>query len=77
VGAAALVAVLVALPASALLLGGLDTVPDRPPAPLFTIPWGPLVFVLAGVVVVAVGGAMLAGRAARRVVPGDVLRDTV
>jgi putative ABC transport system permease protein len=76
VGAAALVSVLVALPSSALLLGGLDTVPDRPPAPLFTVPWGPLAAVLAGVLLVAVGGALLAGRAARRAVPGEVLRDT-
>jgi putative ABC transport system permease protein len=76
VGAAAVVAVLVALPSSALLLDGLDTVPDRPPAPLFTVPWGTLALVLAGVLVVAVGGALLAGRAARRVVPGEVLRDT-
>jgi putative ABC transport system permease protein len=75
VGAAALVAVVVALPASALLLGPLDPLPDLPPGPLFTVPWEPLAVVLAGVLGVAGGGALLAGRAARRVRPGEVLRD--
>jgi putative ABC transport system permease protein len=75
VGTAALVAVVVALPSSALLLRPLDPLPGLPPGTLFTVPWGPLAAVLAGVLAVAAGGALLVGHAARRVVPGEVLRD--
>lgn len=74
-GTAALVAAVVALPASALVLARLDPVPTLLPQPLFTVPWGSLVVVLAGVVGVTVGGALLVGRAARRAVAGEVLRE--
>jgi putative ABC transport system permease protein len=74
-GLAAVVATLVALPTSALVLGKLDPVPSLLPGPLFTVPWGSLAVVLAGVVVVTVGGALLVGRAARRTVAGEVLRE--
>jgi putative ABC transport system permease protein len=74
-GAAALVAVVVALPASALVLGLLDPVPTLLPDPLFTVPWGSLAVVLAGVVGVTVAGAWLVGRTARRTVAGEVLRE--
>ena len=74
-GTAALVAALVALPASALVLDLLDPVPTLLPEPLFTVPWGSLAVVLTGVVGVTAGGALLVGRAARRTVPGEVLRE--
>ena len=62
-GSAAVVAVVVALPASALVLELLDPVPTVLPDPLFAVPWGSLAVVAAGVVVVTVGGALLVGRA--------------
>ena len=74
-GAAAMVAVLVALPASALVLDLLDPVPTLLPDPLFAVPWGSLAVVAAGVLAVTVGGALLVGRAARRTVAGEVLRE--
>jgi putative ABC transport system permease protein len=74
-GVAAVVAALVALPASALVLPQLDPVPTLLPAPLFTVPWSSLTVVLAGVLGVTVGGALLVGRAARRTVAGEVLRE--
>ena len=72
---AALVAVAVALPSSALVLRALDPVPELQPDPLFAVPWGDLGAVLAGVVLVTVGGAALVGRTARRDTGGQVLRD--
>ena len=74
-GVAAVVATLVALPASALVLGQLDPVPALLPEPIFAIPWSSLAVVLVGVVAVTVGGAVLVGRAARRTVAGEVLRE--
>ena len=74
-GSAAIVAVAVALPASVLVLELLDPVPTLLPHPLFTVPWGSLAVVLAGVLAVTVGGAWSVGRAARRTVAGEVLRD--
>ena len=74
-GSAAVVAVVVALPASALVLELLDPVPTVLPDPLFAVPWGSLAVVAAGVVAVTVGGALLVGRAARRTVAGEVLRE--
>jgi hypothetical protein len=74
-GLAALVAVAVALPSSALVLRALDPVPELRPDPLFAVPWGDLGIVLAGVVLVTVGGAALVGRTARRDSGGQVLRD--
>ena len=74
-GLGALVAVAVALPASALVLRLLDPVPTLPPDPLFSIPWSSLAVVAAGIVLVTVGGAVLVGRAARRATGGQVMRD--
>jgi putative ABC transport system permease protein len=74
-GLGALVAVLVALPASALVLGLLDPVPRLPPDPFFTIPWSSIAAVVGGVVVVTLAGAALVGRAARRATGGQVMRD--
>ncbi|HJX43571.1 MAG TPA: hypothetical protein VJ352_07825, partial [Geodermatophilus sp.] len=72
---AALVAVAVALPASALVLRLLDPVPGLRPDVLFRVPWGSLATVLAGVVLVPVGSALLVGRSARRTNGGQVMRD--
>jgi hypothetical protein len=72
---AAVVAVAVGLPSSAAILPLLDPAPALLPDPLFTVPWGPLAAVLAGVVAATAAGALLVGRAARRAVPGEVLRD--
>lgn len=74
-GLAAIVAVAVALPASALVLELLDPVPTLPPDPLFEIPWTSIAAVVAGVVIVTVAGAALVGRAARRATGGQVMRD--
>jgi putative ABC transport system permease protein len=74
-GLGAVVAVLVALPASALVLRLLDPVPTLQPDPLFTVPWGSLAVVVAGVVVVTGVGAALVGRSARRATGGQVMRD--
>ena len=74
-GVAAVVATLVALPASALVLPQLDPVPSLLPVPIFDIPWTSLAVVAGGVVAVTVFGALLVGRAARRTVPGEVLRE--
>jgi putative ABC transport system permease protein len=74
-GLAAVVAVAVALPSSALVLRALDPVPELRPDPLFAVPWGDLGVVLAGVVLVTLGGAALVGRTARRDTGGQVLRD--
>jgi putative ABC transport system permease protein len=74
-GTAALVAIAVALPASALVLRLLDPVPDLQPDPLFAVPWTGIAVALGGVVLVTVGGAVLVGRAARRTTGGQVMRD--
>jgi len=74
-GLAALVAVAVALPASALVLRVLDPVPTLRPDALFEVPWGSLATVLAGVVLVTAGSAVLVGRSARRATGGQVMRD--
>lgn len=74
-GLAALVAIAVALPSSALVLRLLDPVPSLQPAPLFAVPWGSIAAVVAGVVLVTVGGAALVGRTARRATGGQVMRD--
>ncbi|MGY1803077.1 hypothetical protein ACI78T_07335 [Blastococcus sp. SYSU D00922] len=74
-GVAALVAVAVALPASALVLRVLDPVPALRPDALFQVPWSSLAIVLAGVVLVTAGSAVLVGRAARRATGGQVMRD--
>lgn len=73
-GSAAVVAVAVALPTSTLVVRLLDPVPALLPEPLFTVPWGALVVVLAGVLLVTAGSALLVGRAARRAVAGEVIR---
>jgi hypothetical protein len=74
-GLAALVAVAVALPSSALVLRVLDPVPTLRPDALFEVPWGSLATVLAGVVLVTAGSAVLVGRSARRATGGQVMRD--
>jgi putative ABC transport system permease protein len=74
-GLGAVVAVLVALPASALVLRLLDPVPALQPEPLFTVPWASIAIVVAGVAVVTVLGATLVGRSARRATGGQVMRD--
>ncbi len=73
-GLGLLVAVAVALPASALLLPLLDPVPALPPAPVLAVPWSSLAAVLAGVGAVTAATAVLVGRAARADDPGTVLR---
>ncbi len=72
---AALVAVTVALPASALAFQRLDPVPALLPDVLFRVPWGSIATVLAGVVLVPIGSAVLAGRSGRRTNGGQVVRD--
>jgi hypothetical protein len=74
-GVAALVAVAVALPSSALVLRLLDPVPSLRPGPVFDVPWGSIAAVVAGVALVTVLGAVLVGRTARRATGGQVLRD--
>jgi putative ABC transport system permease protein len=73
-GLGALVAVAVAVPASALLLPLLDPVPALSPAPVFTVPWSSVAAVLAGVLLVTAATALLVGRAARADDPGTVMR---
>jgi putative ABC transport system permease protein len=73
-GLGALVAVAVALPASALLLPLLDPVPALSPAPVLAVPWGSLAAVVTGVLAVTAVTAVLVGRAARADDPGTVLR---
>lgn len=72
---AGLVAILVALPASALVLRLLDPVPTLRPEPLFAVPWTSIGAVAAGVLLVTAGGAFLVGRSARRATGGQVMRD--
>ncbi|SOE03820.1 hypothetical protein [Blastococcus haudaquaticus] len=74
-GLGALVAVAVALPTSALLLGLLDPVPDLRPDPLFALPWGSVAAVVVGVALVTAASALLVGRSARRATGGQVMRD--
>ena len=74
-GLGAIIAVAVALPASALVLQLLDPVPTLPPEPLFPTPWPSIVAVVGGVAVVTVVGAALVGRSARRATGGQVMRD--
>jgi putative ABC transport system permease protein len=74
-GLAALVAVAVALPSSALVLRLLDPVPSLPPTALFDVPWGSIAAVAGGVVLVTSIGALLVGRTARRATGGQVMRD--
>ncbi len=73
-GLGALVAVAVALPASALVLPLLDPVPALLPAPVLAVPWSSVAAVLAGVLVVTGATAWLVGRSARADDPGTVLR---
>jgi putative ABC transport system permease protein len=72
---AALIAVAVALPASALVLRLLDPAPGLRPDVLFRVPWSSIAFVLAGVVLAAIGSALLVGRSARRTDGAQVMRD--
>ncbi|RZU33924.1 ABC transporter permease [Blastococcus saxobsidens] len=74
-GLSALVAVVVALPASALVLRVLDPVPSLEPEAVFAVPWGSIAAVGAGVVLVTVIGSWLVGRTARRATGGQVMRD--
>ncbi len=71
----AVLAVAVALPASALLVRLLDPVPDVLPGPVFTVPWGTLAAVAGGTVLATVAAALLVGRAARQADGGRVMRD--
>ena len=74
-GLAGVVAVVVALPVSALVLGLLDPVPTLQPGPLFAVPWASLAVVAAGIVLVTAAAAVLVGRSARRATGGQVMRD--
>ena len=74
-GLAAVIAIAVALPSSALVLRLLDPVPSLQPEPLFAVPWGSIAAVVAGVLLVTIGGAALVGRTARRATGGQVMRD--
>ncbi len=73
-GLGALVAVGVAVPASALLLPLLDPLPALLPTPLFTVPWSSVAAVFAGVLLVTAATAVLVGRSARADDPGTVMR---
>ncbi len=73
-GLGAVVAVAVAVPASALLLPLLDPVPALLPAPIFAVPWSSVAAVLAGVLLVTAATALLVGRSARADDPGTVMR---
>ncbi len=72
---AAVVAVAVALPASAVSLRLLDPAPALLPDVLFRVPWGSIAAVLAGVVLAVAASVVLTGRSARRANGGQVLRD--
>lgn len=72
---AAAVAVVVALPAAALVLRLLDPVPGLPPDPVVAVPWPTIGLVAVGVVLVAVVAGALAFRAVRAANPGQVMRD--
>lgn len=74
-GLAGVVAVVVALPVSALVMRLLDPVPTLQPAALFAIPWASIAVVAAGVVVVTAAAAVIVGRSARRATGGQVMRD--
>jgi hypothetical protein len=74
-GLAGIVAVVVALPVSALVLRLLDPVPTLQPGALFAVPWASLAVVAAGVVLVTAAAAVLVGRSARRATGGQVMRD--
>ena len=74
-GLAGVVAVVVALPVSALVMRLLDPVPTLQPAALFAIPWASIVVVAAGVAVVTLAAAVIVGRSARRATGGQVMRD--
>ncbi|MGY1723984.1 hypothetical protein [Blastococcus sp. SYSU DS0533] len=74
-GLSALVAVLVALPTSALVLRVLDPLPALQPAAVFAVPWAALAVVAGGVVLVTAVGSWLVGRTARRTPGGQVMRD--
>jgi putative ABC transport system permease protein len=69
------VAVAVALPTSALVVRLLDPAPALLPGPIFTVPRGSILGVLAGAAVVTVVVGLLVARAARRSSAGEVLRD--
>jgi hypothetical protein len=73
-GIGALVAVAVAVPASALVLGLLDPVPALLPAPLFAVPWGSVAAVALGVLLLTAASALLVGRSARADDAGQVMR---
>ena len=74
-GLAGVVAVVVALPVSALVMRLMDPVPTLQPAALFAIPWASIAVVAAGVVVVTAAAALIVGRSARRATGGQVMRD--
>jgi hypothetical protein len=73
-GLGALVAVVVAVPASALVLRLLDPVPALLPGPLFAVPWSSVAAVVLGVAVLTAATALLVGRAARSDDAGQVMR---
>lgn len=73
-GLGVLVAVAVAVPASALVLQLLDPVPALLPAPLFAVPWSSVAAVVLGVAVLTATTAVLVGRAARSDDAGQVMR---
>ncbi|MGY1803076.1 FtsX-like permease family protein [Blastococcus sp. SYSU D00922] len=73
-GIGVLVAVAVAVPASALVLRLLDPVPGLLPAPLFAVPWSSVAAVVLGVAVLSAATALLVGRAARSDDAGQVMR---
>jgi putative ABC transport system permease protein len=72
---AAVVAVAVALPSSALVLRLLDPVPTLQPEALFDVPWASIAAVAGGVLLVTLVAALLVGRTARRSTGGQVMRD--
>ena len=73
-GLGAVIAVAVAIPASAVILRLLDPLPDLLPAPLFAVPWSSAAAVFLGVLLLTATTVLLVGRSARADDAGQVMR---
>ena len=71
----AVVAVAVAIPASAVILQLLDPVPDLLPGSLFAVPWSSAAAVLLGVLLLTAASVLVVGRSARTAEAGEVMRE--
>jgi putative ABC transport system permease protein len=72
-----LVGFLLAAGLTAALMRGFDVNPVAPPTTVLAVPYGPLVWIAAGVALIAVVAARYAQRRIVRANPAEVLRDTV